>query len=189
MPVTHQSKVFGVKEIRISKLQTDPAGGTATYAPSVVVTGSQRLLLSGTIKVVYLRGDNQLLDSDAVLETMTAALDYSKLNLDAMSVFFSTGTVDTGTTPNQIATWGPMKNTDTLNYFRIDARAAGADPVAGDVWFPLYKCKLTAFPPIGLAEEDYQRSALTVTVVPRLADNNWIGPAVRETAAALLAQY
>jgi hypothetical protein len=183
--VTHVSKVFAIKEARISKLLTDPTGAPpATYGASVVLSGSQKLTLAGTIKVVYLRGDNQLLDSDAVLETMTATLDYAKLNLDAMAVMFSTAVADTGTTPNQLATW-PFKNTDTLNYFKIEARSAGADPIAGDVLFSLWKCKITAFPPIGLAEEDYQRSSLTLTVVPRLADNNWISPVIRETAAVL----
>src|SRR5437879_11389668 len=113
------------------------------------------------------------------MENVTAAVDYAKLSLDAMSVMFTTVVVDSGTTPNQLATW-QMANTDTLNYFKIEGRAVGADPTAGDVLFSLWKTKISSFPTIGLNEEDYQLSTLGLVVVPRLADNFWINVVVRE---------
>lgn len=185
MPLDHRTKIFAIKEAKIAKLLTDPTGAPpATYGTSVPLTGSQKLTITGNINTKFLRGDNMLLDSDTVLDSLTATVDYAKLSLDALSVMFSTATVDSGTTPNQLATWA-LKNTDTLNYFKIEGRAMSADPVAGDVLFSLWKCKVSAFPSTGLAEEDYQRATLSLTLVPRLSDNQWISVVIRETLAAL----
>ena len=185
MALSHVSKSFGVKEMRIAKLLTDPTGiPPATYGASVPLVGSQKLTITGAINTKFLRGDNMLLDSDTVWDSLSATVDYAKLSLDAMSVFYSTTTVDSGTTPNQLATLA-MKNTDVLQYFKIEGRAASADPIAGDILFSLWKCKLSSFPTLGLMEEDYQRSALSITIVPRLADNRWMDVVLRETLAVL----
>lgn len=185
MALSHFSKVFAVRELKIAKMLTDPTGvPPATYSASVALVGSKHLTIQGTVNTKFLRGDNRLLDADAVMGDVTATVDYAKLSLDAMSVMFSTLVVDSGSTPNQLATW-QMANTDTLNYFKIEGRAAGADPTAGDVLFSLWKCKIGSFPTIGLNEEDYQASNLSLVVVPRLADNFWINVVIRETAAAL----
>ena len=185
MALSHVTKVFAVKEMKVSKMLTDPPSvPPATYSASVPLVGSQKLTINGVINTKYLRGDNMLLDSDTVWDSLTATVDYAKLSLDAMAVFYSTAVVDSGVTPNQLATLG-MKNTDTLNFFKLEARSAGADPLAGDVLFSLWKCKLSSFPTMGLAEEDYQRASLSITLLPRLADNLWLTPVIRETAVAL----
>ena len=185
MALVHYSKSFGVKEMKIAKLLTDPTGAPpATYGSSVPLVGSKKLTIAGSVNSKYLRGDNKLLDADAVLDSITATVDYAKLSLDAMSVMFTTATVDSGSTPNQLATW-QMANTDTMNYFKIEGRAASADPIAGDILFSLWKCKIASFPTIGLNEEDYQTSNLSLVVVPRLADNFWINVVLRESAVAL----
>jgi Tfp pilus assembly protein PilX len=185
MALSHFSKVFAIKELKIAKLLTDPtAAPPATYGTSSALVGSKKLTINGTVNSKYLRGDNRLLDADAVLDSVTAVVDYAKLSLDAMSIMFSTLVVDSGTTPNQLATW-QLANTDSMNYFKIEGRAVGADPTAGDVLFSLWKCKISSFPTIGLNEEDYQVSALNLIVVPRLADNFWLQSVIRETAVAL----
>lgn len=186
MALSHFSKVFACNELRIAKLLTDPTGAPpATYGASVPLVGSKKLTISGTVNTKFLRGDNRLLDADAVMGDVTAVVDYAKLSLDAMSVMLSTVVVDSGVTPNQLATW-QMANTDVLNYFKIEGRAVGADPTAGDVLFSLWKCKIGSFPTIGLNEEDYQLANLSLIVVPRLADNFWINVVLRETKAALV---
>lgn len=185
MALSHFSKVFAVKELKIAKLLTDPTGAPpTTYGSSVALVGSKKLTIAGSVNSKYLRGDNRLLDADAVMDSVTATVDYAKLSLDAMAVMFSTVVVDSGTTPNQLATW-QMANTDVMQYFKIEGRAAGADPAAGDVLFSLWKCKLSSFPTIGLNEEDYQTSSMGLVVVPRLSDNFWINVVIRETAVAL----
>ena len=184
MALAHYSKVFAVLQLQIAKLTADPVGGPATYGATVQIIGSKALSIAGTILTKFLRGDNTLLDSDSVIQDMTATFNYAKLNLDALSVMYSTLTVDSGTTPNQNVNWG-FKNTDVLQYFKIEGRAASADFVSGDVKFSLWKCKLSAPPVMGLTEEDYTLPNSSVTVMPRIADGKWLDINFRETAAAL----
>lgn len=186
MAILHVSKVFAIKEARIAKLLTDPpAAPPATWGTSVPLTGAKKLTISGTVDTKYLRGDNVYLDSDTVWAgPLNFAIDHAKLNLDALAVLFSTAVVDSGVTPNQLATWA-MLNTDVVQYFKLEARSASADILTGDVLFSFWKCKLTAFPTLGLAEEDYQIPALAGTAVPLRADGRWFTPVIRETAVAL----
>jgi hypothetical protein len=185
MAVVHITKVFAIAEARVSKMLTDPSGAPpATYAASVKLPGAQKLTISGTINSKFLRGDNQLLDADAVWDSLSGSIDYSKLSLDALAVFFSSTVVDSGVTPNQLATM-TMRNTHVLQYFRLEARSFSADPISGDVLYSIPKCKLASFPPLGLAEEDYQRTALNFNIIPTLADGSWLIPSVRETAVVL----
>lgn len=185
MALPHQTKVFAAKEARIAKLLTDPYGAPpATWATSVILVGFKKLTIAETIKTAYLKGDNRVLDSDSVPDQVSGTLTCAKLNLDAMAVMFSTAVVDSGTTPNQLATFARL-STDSLNYFKIEGRSASADPNAGDVLFSVWKCKLSGGPTLGLNEEDYQLFDFPVTVMPLLADNRLYTETIRETAVVL----
>lgn len=184
MPLAHFSKVFGVKEVRLAQLLTDPAGGAATYGATVAVPGAKEVAITGVVNTKYLRGDNSLLDADAVFEHMEATFSFGKQNLDLYALMTDAAVVDAGVTPNQSSTWTFLRTTN-LKYFQIDCRSVSADFIQGDVRFTLYKCKIMALPTMGLAEEDYRHAQLNVAVMPRIADNQWISEIFRETAAAL----
>ena len=186
MPLSHVTKVFGVNDAKIAKLTADPAGGSATYATSVDVPGIKSVSISGDINTVDLRGDHTLLDSDSTLQNITLTFEYAKLSLDALVVWLGGTVSDSGTTPNQIAKLA-MLGTDTLlgNHWKFEAKTVSADTVGGDVHLVLYKCKLTSFPELGTAEEDYQTFTVEARAVPRLADSKWIDVEARETVAAL----
>jgi hypothetical protein len=186
MAIPHPTKVYAIKECKISKLTVDVGG--PTYSASVPLVGAKKLALGGSMKVVYLRGDNRLLDSDAIVDTITVAIDHAKLNLDALAVLWSTGVVDTGVTPNMLAAWANL-STDVLQYFKLEARAAAADmPASGaasDVLIQVWKCKLSGLPSLGLNEEDYQLTNIPLVAVPRLIDNAWFNVSIRETGVPL----
>jgi hypothetical protein len=185
MALPHYTKIFGIAELRIAKLLTDPAGAPpATYGASVPLVGSMKLTPAATINTKPLRGDSRLLDADSVYGEMTATLDWAKASLDALAVMFSTVVVDSGSTPNQLATWSHA-STDTLNYFKLEGRALSADPIAGDILVSFWKCKLSAFAPPGLAEEDYWKPTSAIIILPRLADNLDYQVVIRETKAVL----
>jgi hypothetical protein len=184
MPLTAVTRVFGVKEMKIYALLTDPVGGPATYGTGVPLTGATKLTLNGTIDSKWLKGDSALLDGDAVWDQLEGTVEYRKLSLDAMQIFLSTVEVTAGTTPNQTVTYG-IKSTDTLKTFRIDGRALAADYPSGDVLFSLPKCKLMDVPTMGLMEKDYQVSAFNFMILPRYADSAWMTVTLRETSAAL----
>jgi hypothetical protein len=183
--LSHVSKEFAIKECKISKMLTDPSGAPpATWAASVPLVGAKKLTYAEKIATKYLRGDSRPLDSDSVREQGDGTFSCAKLNLDAMAVFFGTAVVDSGSTPNQLATWKTL-STDQLNYFKLEARSLSADYVAGDILVTLYKCKLTSGPTRGMMEEDYQLFDFAFTFIPLLADNSWYQEVERETAVVL----
>lgn len=184
MPLSPVTRVFGVKELKIYPLLTDPVGGPATYGTGLPMTGAVSLTLNGTIESKYLKGDSVILDGDAVWDELVGTLEYRKLSLDVMQALLSTVEVTAGTTPNQTVAY-TIKSTDTLKMFRIDGRALAADYPSGDVLFSLPKCKLTDVPTMGFKEKDYQTSAFNFMILPRYADSVWMTVTLRETAAAL----
>jgi hypothetical protein len=185
LPLAHQTKVFAIKEARISRLLTDSLGAPpATYGATVALPGSKKLSWTEKFTTKYLKGDNRPLDSDAVPDQADGTFDAAKLSFDALAVLFSTAAVDAGSTPNQTVTWARL-STDNPQYFKLEARCASADYPAGDVYVTLWKCKLTASPTFGFMEEDYQLFNFPITILPTLADNSWYRIVGRETAVAL----
>lgn len=186
MPVTHVSKVFAVKDAKIARLTADVAGSAPTYATSIDVPGIKSVTISGDVTTAELRGDNARLDFAAVLGGIEVEFEHAKLSLDALNVLLGSTVADAGVTPNQTATLN-VKSTDAFNYFRFQAQAAGADPIAGDVTLTLHKCILSEFPELGMSEEDYQTFTVGAAALPILGTpaGAWLDVAVRETAVAL----
>lgn len=184
MPVTHFTKVFAAKDCRISPMLTDVTGGTATFGTSVDVPGIKMIEISGDIETKELRGDNQLLDQDAVLQNVKAKIANAKVSLDAVAVIMGGAVVDSGTTPNQIALW-ELLGTTTLGLFKLEAVSATADPVAGNVKYTLWKARAASLPALGLAEEDYMIPEMELVTSPLLANSKWMSVAINETAVVL----
>jgi hypothetical protein len=186
MPISHVTKVFAIKDLKLFPLTADPSGGSPTYGTGVDVPGAKTLTITGDINSVELRGDNTSLDRASALGTVNAAIEFAKLSLDVMSAITSVLTVDAGTTPNQTSTW-TLLGTSSLAYVGMTAQSVGADSITGDVMFSLYKLIPTSFPELGLAEEDYKTNSVEFGAVPLLSNGKWIGAAIRETTAALAA--
>lgn len=186
MPLSHVSKVFAIKDLKVFPLTADPAGGSPTYGTGVDVPGAKTLTITGDVNSVELRGDNTSLDRASALGTVDATIEFAKLSLDVLSAIISAATVDSGTTPNQLATW-TLLGTSGLSYVGMTGNAVGADTITGDVMFSIYKAIPTSFPELGLAEEDYKTNSIDFGCVPLLANSKWIGTQLRETTAALAA--
>lgn len=186
MPLSHISKAFAVVDAKIAPLTADPSGGAATYGALVDVPGIKSVSIGGDISTVELRGDNQLLDANSTLTSISLEFEYAKLSLDALDVLVGGTVVDAGVTPNQTANY-TLLGTDTLGYFRFLAKTptAGGDAVTGDVQFELYKCILSGFPEMGMAEEEYQTFTVSAIALPRLSDQKWLRTAFQETASVL----
>lgn len=189
MPLSHFSKVFAVVDAKVAKLTADPSGGTPTYATSVDVPGIKTVGITGAIESKELRGDNALLDKDAIISNVAASVEHAKLSLDALAVFLGGSVVDAGTTPNQTATWdlvGGSTAPSKPQPFRIEALSATADTIGGAVKFTLHKCLLDSLPEMGLEEEDYRTSSFDVATTPlNGTGNKWLSVVLQETATAL----
>lgn len=184
MPLTHITKVFAVKDCKIRVITADPAGGTTTLGTSIDVPGIKKVKISGSVESKTLRGDNTLLDSDAVITGVEVEIEHAKLSLDVLAALTGTTVADSGTTPAQLATWG-LTSAAKPAPFELEAVSASADPIGGDVQFMLHKVALASFPDMGLEEEDYQIHSVKGAAMPRLSDGKWVSVAIRETAAAI----
>ena len=186
MALTHVSKIYAVDDCKIAKLTGDTSGGSATYASIIDVPGIKTLEISGTVDTKQLRGDNQLLDQISLLTGVSVAVSHAKISFDVLAVIAGGTVTDSGSTPNQKATWD-LLGTDRFSYFKIEARTPvdGADPVGGDLHFVLHKCQITDFPSIGNAEEDYRIVSFNAAATPLISTNKWITAVLEETATAI----
>ena len=183
MTLSHVSKSYGSKAARIAPMLTDPAGGTPTYGSSVLVPGIQQVIITGTVDAKELRGDNTLLDADAVLRKIDVTIDWAKFSFDVLNAILGATIVDTGASPNQVTSMD-ITSPVILPYFKLEVQTASADPVGGDLHFTLWKLKISSFPEMGTALEDYRLQKVAAIAVPRISDGKWISPVENETKVA-----
>ncbi|MNW59103.1 hypothetical protein D3C74_370030 [compost metagenome] len=121
----------------------------------------------------------------STLSNVSADLEYAKISLDLLGAFFRNSTVtDAGVTPSQVATWS-LGALSEIAKFRLEVIAAAGDQVAGDVLITLFSCSLTSFPELGMAEEDYKTSPLSVGTSPLLSTGQWVDVSIRETGGSI----
>ncbi|MGW6598503.1 phage tail protein [Streptomyces sp. NPDC055036] len=186
MPISRVTKLYAVEDCKIFPLLTDPAGGTATYGEGIDVPGIKSMEISGDVEVKELRGDNGLLDSDAAISNITVSYPHAKLSLDVLKALVSSTVTDSGTTPSQKSKWSMKQGAKPLPY-KIEGKTptSGGDLVGGDVHFRLFKCVMSSFPGLGLAEEDYRTVENEARAVPLISTGEWIDVEINETAAAI----
>src|SRR5258708_32272200 len=86
MAIPHNTKLYGISDMRIAKMLTDPPGGAASYSASIDVIGVKKMLLSGAVATKQLRGDNTLLDIDSTVNGARPGIDYAQWNSNAMNI-------------------------------------------------------------------------------------------------------
>lgn len=185
-------KVFAVEDCKIRKVLTDPEGGAATYGPAIDVPGIKQVTVSGDITTVELRGDNTRLESDAILSGMTCAFDHAKLSFDVLEVLLGGATVAVPEAPA-----GAKNSTDTFTLSRtaifgdfvLEAKTPRYSDGSG-VKIRLGKLKLSSFPELGMAEEDYKTAeGLEASVTPLSSTGNWFALISEETLSAISATF
>lgn len=188
MPISHTTKLYAVEDAKIYELTGDPSGGAPTYGAAIDVPGIKVVGIGGSVNNTTLRGDNSLLDSFSVLENVEVSMEWAKLSLDAQAIMLGGTVTDSGTTPNQLATYARAR-TDKLKYFKIEAKTPvdGVDPVGGAAVLKFYKCIISGFPEGGLAEEDFQTQSVEIMSMPLISNNAWWDVIIQETSAALSA--
>jgi hypothetical protein len=183
--LVHFTKVFACKDARIYPLTAD-TGGAPTYGTGVDVPGVKSLEISGDIDKKELRGDNTLLDVFSVLKNVNGKLGHAKLSLDMLATMLGSAVVDSGTTPNQKATWS-LTSASAPKYWKVEAATPtdGVDFVGGDLHVLFFKAVLSSFPGMGLAEEDYQVPGIEFGTVSAISNGKWMDVVANETAVAI----
>jgi hypothetical protein len=157
MPVTSTtiSKWYAITDAKIFPLLSDPPEGVPTYGTPIDVPGVKSLIISGSTDTKELRGDNTLLDTDTVITSMDGTMEYAKLDLELQALLVGGTTMEQAAPPAQAWDWG-TSDYATVGSWMIIGRTPSADTPSGDCWLMIYKCKVTSFPEIGFAEEDYK---------------------------------
>lgn len=184
MPISHDTKWFGVNDARIRKITTDPTGGVTTYGPRIDVPGIKSVGISGDVNSNELRGDGQRLDFDANLAGLSLSFEFAKKSLDLFATLVGGTVVDAGTTPAQSATW-TLTGGDKLGYFEFEAVTTNVDSVGGDGHIILHKAIITGFPEIGNAEEDYRTYTVEAGAMRLNSNNALLTVVVNETAVPI----
>lgn len=186
MALSHVTKVYGAKDVKIYKLLTDPAGAPTTYGTGVDVPGIKSLATTRIYSGKELRGDNQLLDQESTLERIVLKIVYAKLAFDAEAIITGATVTDSGVTPNAKVTLKVLP-TDVIPFWKLEAQCVSADTPGGDVHIVAYKCKITANLDMGLAEEDYQIFGFEASTVPTIGTPlSWLDEVANETAVAVV---
>jgi len=187
MPLSHITKVFAIKMMKIYKVTADVTGSATTYASGIQLVGARELIVTETWKEAYLRGDNTLLDYESMRETVKATIRHGKLNFDAVAVITGSTVVDSGVTPNQKTT-NTYATADVPAFFKIDAQCVAVDGMpasTGDYHVIMGKAKIGGSRAFGLKEEDFEEFQFDVVAVPPLGTGSvWYSETLEETAAA-----
>jgi hypothetical protein len=186
VPISRVTKLFAVKDCKVFPLLDDPAGGTPAYGVGIDVPGIKSMQVSGDVETKELRGDNQLLDSDSILKNITVSFPHAKLSLDVLVALVSSTVTDSGTGATEATEWNLTSDSRPVP-FKIEGASptSGGDIIGGDVHFIAWKCKISKFPGLGLAEEDYQAIENEATAVPLISTGKLLSTRINKTATAI----
>ncbi len=134
--LTHVTKLYGVAQVKISKLLTDTASET-TYDKPVTATGIQQLGFDPQFDEKQLEGDDKVLESDTKFKQMNFTFVNAKVSLDVLAILLGGKVTDVSTTP-KTATYS-LTNLDKPSYFKLEGQCRFTD--VGDAHFILYKAK------------------------------------------------
>ena len=188
MPLVHFTKWFAVEDAKLAPVTLDVSGSATTYGAIIDLPGVKTCQLDGTVDVKELRGDNTLLDKDAVLTGLKVKVEHAKVSLDTIAALFGLTVVDSGTTPNQKSTLSFVSGARPKPV-KLEAKTptGGIDYITGDGHIVFYKGILSGFPMQGFNEEDYQTVSFELECFPTNGTGlKWMDLVLNETAAAIV---
>lgn len=179
MPITHSSVVFDVNDCKVYPLLTDVAGASPTYGAGVDVPGIASVTVNPNIVSAELKGDARVIAVRGRTDRLSFSGTYGKLSGDVMGIILGTSVTDSGTTPNQLATFR-LKSPASLPYFKIEFQILDVEEGIGDLRVVLYKCKLTGGTLLGTSSDNFGQptfDADAIAINGRLTNVNGVtGP-------------
>ncbi len=183
MPLTTETKILALKDVKISPLLTDPSGGTATYGTGVDIPGVLELLATPKFKSATLEGDGKILDVWSQAESIEWSFSHGKFSLDALAIITGGTVTLSGVTPNQVQRFRQTGN-DVAPYFKIEGQAVYAD--VGDVHVVLCKCKITGDGPAWTMNgKEFAKVDAKGITIPRASDDVLMDAFLNETLTAI----
>jgi phi13 family phage major tail protein len=150
--------VFGAQHAEIAELLTDDNNGT-TYDTAIDVPGLKSVTLTTSSNAVELRGDNQLLAKETVVQNVEVSLEFAKWDARIAALITGASLVEDQVTGAYTLQHSTSDTPKEFSILAVSASATGSG-ASVSVYFP--KLKITNIPDMaGLSEEDFK----TVTVV------------------------
>lgn len=189
MPITHASVVFDVNDCKAYPLTTDLAGASPTYGVGIDVPGISEVGVDPNIVTAELKGDARVIATKGRTDRLSFSCTYGKLSGDVLATILGSSSTDSGTTPNQLATFR-LKSPASLPYFKIEFQILDVEEGLGDLRVILYKCKVTGGTLLGSSSDNFGQPSFDADCI---ALNGTLGTDVgvmgdwilRETSAAL----
>lgn len=154
--------VFGAQHAEIAELLTDDALGT-TYDTAIDVPGLKSVTLNTSSNAVELRGDNQLLAKETVVQSVEVQLEFAKWDARIASLITGAALIE-----NVDGSYSLSYSTvDTPKEFSLMAVSASATGSGSSVSIYFPKLKITNIPDmVGLSEEDFKTVTVTCEAIP-----------------------
>jgi len=124
MTLAKSSGVFGVKNLKVTKLLTDEEGSAPTYdATAISIPGIKSLKMTKKTKDVESRGDERLRDRESFFESLDISWENEEISMEALVMICGEAAIKNtaaGTAPvtpelNQI-----IESSDAVsNYFKL----------------------------------------------------------------------
>lgn len=134
MPLTGNTLPFGLRDVKLKPI--DPT--TGVLGTAVDLPASRTFSFKDTEDFETLEGDDVTQGSHGSGPTVEWELEAGGLSFDAWKVLAGGTVTQTGTTPNQKATFTKLV-TDARPYFQVEGQAISDS--GGDVHAIVYRCK------------------------------------------------
>lgn len=176
---------FNVDDLKISKLLTDPEGGSATYDAPIDVPGIQSISFEPDFLEKELMGDAKVLDTYSKLRFITGQVKHGRISLPVLAVLTGGTLAASGSTPNTQKKL-TLKGTDLPGYFLLEAvvEYLGGDDNDGDYHTRFLKTKMTKFQ-IEHQGEDYAIVSFDFKAIPLNSNGDLVELIENETAVAI----
>lgn len=183
MPLPTTVKLMELSDAKIAKMINDTGSGP-TYDTTIDLPGIVKIGVAPKAETKKLYGDSKLLDIYQKTTEVELDVECAQLSLDAMEVLLGGSVTQSGTTPNQTATYSLTAADSTPPYFKLEGQWLYAGDGVGDVHIVLYKCKVTDPPQMEVndASGNFGTVKFKAIAIPAASNNKWFDIVVNETA-------
>lgn len=185
MPLTHETVVFDVHDFKVYQMLTD-TGASPTYGAAVDVPGIAEVSLEPNFVTAELKGDARVIAKKGRVDRVNLSATYGKVSLDVLEVILGGTTSETGSTPNQVSTFGLLGD-NSLPYFKAEFKIEDLETGLGDLHVVIYKAQLTGGTLLGGSSDEFGQPELQLEGIPADSNDKMFDVALYETTTALSA--
>lgn len=183
--VDHDTILYDVHDCKVYPMTAD-SGASPTYGTGIDVPGIAQVGINPNIIANELKGDAQVIDRRARIDSFPFTATYGKLDLDVLSVIIETaaGVVDVGATPNQRA-YVDIEGGNEPPYFGIAVQFEDTDIDVGMLRAMVWKAKITGGTLLTGQTDQYGQPTLEASGIPTESHNKMVRFEIFESEALL----